>query len=93
MCFHIVNSNDIWMVELSCSLHFLLKTPQSFSVGGKRRRQDFYGNVAVDLWIMGQVNLTHSTSSKLGTDFVPVEFCPWLQRLEGLLIGWYMERS
>src|SRR5437870_4013006 len=51
VCADIVNRQNVWMIQGTRGLRFLLKSPQSICVLGERSRQDFDRHVAIELLV------------------------------------------
>src|ERR1041385_7825974 len=67
------------MVECACGLSFLLETMQTIAVLGKRRRQDLYRDIAVQLLVAGEIEFSHSACATFRADFITAKFCTGFQ--------------
>ncbi len=67
------------MIERGQGLGFALETGEVVGVIRERGRQDFDGDVAVELGVPGAVNLSHPPGAKRRKDFVVAEFVARIQ--------------
>ena len=58
------------MIQGGCSLGLVLKTAQSAHILSQSRRNRFERNLAAQLRIFGEVNLSHTAGTEKGNDFV-----------------------
>jgi len=75
VCTHVIDGQNVWMIQGAGRLGLLLEPPQAFRVLRKGCRKNFDRHFAIKLGIFGQVHLAHSTRADLRTDFVTAEFC------------------
>ena len=62
------------MIQCGSSPRFLDETTQPV-VASEIARQNFQSDFAIELGVVGQINLSHATRTELGADFVAANFC------------------
>ena len=60
----LVNGDDVGMIERGCSTRFALKTLDLCVVFSKLCGQDLDGNLAVEHYVVRQINLTHAARAE-----------------------------
>src|SRR5688500_6779873 len=70
----VVNHENVWMVQRTRGLRFLLKTTKAFCVSGKRCWKNLDCYIATDLIIARNIDLSHSAFANLAADLVPTDF-------------------
>jgi hypothetical protein len=68
-----IDDRDVRVIQRSQDFCFALEAGQPFGVRGQRRRQDFNGDIAFQVWIGSSVHLTHAAGTDLGGDLIPAE--------------------
>ena len=68
-----VDMRDVRMVERRQHLRFALEPREPFGIGGEQIRQDFDGDVAIELRVAGAVDLAHAALADQRDDFVDAE--------------------
>ena len=76
----VVDYQNIGMIKRAGGLCFLFETSESVFVGGKRRRQNFDGDIAPQFRIPRTPNFTHTPFTDLQKDGVWTKCCVWGQR-------------
>ena len=67
------------MVQRGEDLGFTLEPGQAFRVIGEEVGQDFEGDIAPDLRILGPIDLAHAALADEGGDFIGAEARTWCQ--------------
>ena len=80
----IMNRQNVGMIQRRDRLRLLLKAPQPFRIAGKRRRQNFDRNLAIQPRVSRAIHLTHAAGAGGRHDLVGPEFracgeCSFLQ--------------
>src|SRR5258708_32578765 len=65
-----MNGDDVWMIKRGRSFCFLDKTAQAALVIGKLRRQQLQCDFAIELRIIGEIDLTHAAFSEWCDDLI-----------------------
>ena len=71
---------DIRMVQGSEHFGFALEPGEPVRVGRERSRQDFDGNVALEICVSGAIHLTHAAHAEQDNDFIRAEVRAGRQR-------------
>ena len=77
---HVVEREQVGMIQRADRPHFLLEAPQSIRIRRDLARQDFDRDVAADARIAGPVDLAHAARTEGVDDFVGAEFGACVQR-------------
>src|ERR1043166_109014 len=72
---HIVNRQNVRMIQGAGGLRFLFKSPETISVLRESGGQNFDRHVAIQLFIARAIDLTHPARAELRADFVTTELC------------------
>jgi hypothetical protein len=72
---HVVNRDDIGVLDSCCCSRLAQKALNEHLIPGQMRCQYFYGNVAVQVWIVTPKNGRHSPAPDLGLDSVFAQCC------------------
>ena len=67
---NVEHRHDVWVVECGRYPRLLFETPQTVGAIGKRRRQHFHGDTAVQARVERAVDLAHATCAEGLADFV-----------------------
>ena len=59
-----MNRDDVWVIKRGRGLRFLDKTAQTLFVIGKLRGQQLQRDFAIELRIIGEIDLAHSAFSR-----------------------------
>jgi hypothetical protein len=70
-----MDDRDIGMAQSGEKFGFPLEPGQAFCVGGHSGRENFDGDLTLEIRVGGPVDLTHPTDANLGVDFVRSEAC------------------
>ena len=62
---HFVNRENVWMIQIRCGRSFLLETMQAIFVGSELLAQDLDRDLASELHVLGEIDLTHSAGAEL----------------------------
>jgi hypothetical protein len=70
----VVNGEDVGMVQCCYSPRFLLKAPQSLSVGSERHRENLDSDIAPQSRVASAIYLSHPARAQRRKDFIRTEF-------------------
>src|SRR5438270_9337944 len=70
-----IDVSDVWVIERRGGFRFLHKPPHAVVLGGEFSSQYLQRHFAIELCILGQIDLAHSALANLRTDFITAEFC------------------
>ena len=71
----VVNRQNVRVIERADRARFLLESPQMVGVGRKRRRQNFYGHVALQARVARAIHFAHPARANRRNDLVRPQFC------------------
>ena len=66
----VMEDTDVRMIQTGDSLCFALESLAQFSSVGEMSRKNFDGNDSIETRIAGFINLTHSTRTDRGENFI-----------------------
>ena len=92
LLFEVVDARDVGMVERGEHLRLALEPGEPVGVLGERLGLHLQRHVAVELRVVGLVDLSHAAFADLGGDLVDAERTPWIQRHAVLNTGWLYGR-
>ncbi len=72
---HVVNVDDVGMIQSGRRASFLLEAAQAVGIRRKPGGKNFDGNVASQAVVAGAINLSHASSAHLRLDFIGSDFC------------------
>src|SRR5262245_1513532 len=67
---HVIDRQNVRMIERAGSASFLLETFQPLGIYGECGRQDFYGHIAPKTRVAGAVDFAHTARTKGSDDFI-----------------------
>jgi hypothetical protein len=70
---HVINRDDVGMVQSRGGARFLLETPQSLRIGGERRGKNLDSDLAPKAALGCEVDLAHSSGAQRRLDFIGPE--------------------
>lgn len=70
LCAHVINRQQVGVVQGAGGPRFLLEAPQAFAVGGKIRRQDFEGNFTFQAGIERAIDFAHASRPQEAENFI-----------------------
>lgn len=79
-CFETVDSDDVWMQDLSDNTRFLLESVYEDGVGSKRGVEDFYGHLPRQRSVFRKVYHSHTAATEFALNGVLPESCPRIKR-------------
>ena len=68
-----VDVSDVWMIERRQRLRFAREPREPFGIAHERGRQDLQRDVAIELRVVGTVDLAHSAGAEQRDDFIWAE--------------------
>src|ERR1700733_5482843 len=74
-----VNRKDVWMVQSCGRLCLLLKAPQPVGIFRHKRWKNLDGNVSLQNWVSGAINLAHPSGAQQAQNLVAIDFRAWGQ--------------
>src|SRR5258708_12657046 len=69
-----VNMSDVWMVERGGGFRFLNKTTHAVRICSEVSRKNLECDLAIEGYILGQINFPHTTRPQFRENFVLAEF-------------------
>src|SRR5712691_12219711 len=84
MLANLVDVCHIWVIQGRGCLSFLYKAAHAVAIGCEICRQNFQGYFAVQLGVLRQVNLPHSTHAELRANFIATETSTWSDWQRGM---------
>src|SRR2546421_13057326 len=72
---HLVNRDDVRVIERRSRVCFLIETAETIAVLGEPFSENFDGDLSTQARVFRQVNLAHPAFANLCADFVTAEFC------------------